>query len=127
MSEASLHKAVCHWLKLRFPMIIFNSDLSGFRLTMGQSIQAKALRSSRAFPDLVIYHRSADGNYSALFLELKQAGTKLLKKDGMTYSTPHIAEQADMLERLEEQGYCAMFAIGIDEAMDIINGYLTEI
>lgn len=41
----------------------------------------------------------------------------------MTANT-HIQEQAEVLKMLESRGYLATFAVGIDEAMAIINWYL---
>lgn len=60
---------------------------------------------------------------SGLFLELKREKTRLKKKDG-TWASPHIAEQAEMLEQLRARGYGAEFAVGFDEAKEIIDNYL---
>lgn len=58
-----------------------------------------------------------------LFLELKKEGTRLKKKNG-EWATEHIAEQAKVLEKLRQRGYCAEFAVGFEEAKRIIDGYL---
>lgn len=58
-----------------------------------------------------------------LFLELKKEGTRLKKKNG-DWATEHIAEQAEVLEKLRQRGYCAEFAVGFDEAKRIIDEYL---
>lgn len=55
-------------------------------------------------------------------IELKKDGTRLKKKNG-EWASDHIAEQAEMLERLEFRGYRAMFAVGFDEAKKIIDLY----
>ena len=70
-AEENLQIAVCNYLRAQYPKVLFNSDLSGIKLTMGQAVKAKKLRSSKGFPDLVIYEPR--GNYHALFLELKRA------------------------------------------------------
>jgi hypothetical protein len=88
MSERTLHKAVCDYLRLNHPYALFNSDLSGAtKLTLGQAVALKSLRSGRGFPDLVIYEPSCTGKYSALFLELKQEGTKLYNKQVSRHAT----------------------------------------
>ena len=125
MTESSLHRAVCDYIRYQYPRVLFNSDLSGIRLTMGQAVQVKRLRSSRAFPDLVIYEPR--GRYHGLMLELKLEGTRLLKRDGESWATPHIQEQARMIEQLEGRGYSAAFACGFEEAKDIIDAYLRMI
>ena len=122
MSERTLHRAVCDYIRLQYPNVIFNSDLSGAgKLTIGQATALKALRSERGFPDLVIYEPRND--YYGLFLELKKDGTKLWKKSRVG-ATPHIEEQAQMLTKLEDKGYKAEFAVGFDEAKTIIDNYL---
>lgn len=60
---------------------------------------------------------------AGLFLELKKEGIRLKKKNG-EWATSHIAEQAKVLERLRDRGYCAEFAIGFDEAKRIIDEYV---
>ena len=121
-SEKSLHFQVCEYLRLQYPNVIFNTDLSGIRLTMGQAVQAKKLRSSNGFPDLVIYEQK--GNWSALMIELKKEGTRLEKKTG-ELADDHIKEQSLMHVNLRNRGYLAQFAIGFEQAKDLIDWYLT--
>ncbi len=122
MSEKSLHRSVCNYLRLQFPGVLFNSDLAGsMRLTIGQAVAMKALRSDRGFPDLAIY--AARKGYHALFIELKKEGEVVFNKKGFPV-TPHIAEQFLIIERLNLQGYKAVFAVGFDQAIKIIKEYL---
>ena len=120
MSEAKEHEQLCTWIKLQYPGVVFNSDLSGIKLTIGQAVKAKKMRSSRAFPDLVIYEQRK--GYNGLFIELKKTGEKLFKRNG-EYKTEHLKEQAEMLEKLTQRGFMAVFAIGFDEAKKIIKDY----
>jgi len=123
MSERTLHRAVCDYIRLQYPNVIFNSDLSGAgKLTIGQATALKALRSGRGFPDLVIYEPRDD--YHGLFIELKQEGTRVWNKK-LAGATPHIEEQIQMLEKLNDKGYAACFAVGFDEAKTIIDNYLS--
>jgi hypothetical protein len=119
--EKDLHRAVCTYLKMQYPNVMFNSDMSGIKLTMGQAVQAKKLRSNQGFPDIVIYEQRC--GYNALFIELKRDGERIYKKDGMLAS-PHLQEQYDCLCMLRERGYEAQFAIGFDQAREIIDQYL---
>ena len=71
-----------------------------------------------------------------LFIELKKEGEKLYPGprshpcnrfksiDGKEYRTQHLCEQADVLKKLRERGYCAEFAVGFEEAKRIIDTYL---
>ena len=124
MSERTLHRAVCDYLRLQYPEVLFNSDLAGAtKLTMGQAVAMKALRSDRGWPDLFIAEPGKRFKYHGLFIELKKEGTKLWKKNGEP-TTPHIAEQVKMLEKLDARGYSVAFAIGFDQAKSIIDNYM---
>ena len=121
-SEEILHEEVARYIRFLYPKVIFNSDMSGVKLTMFQAKKAAKLRSSRAFPDLIVYEPV--DNYKGLFIELKADGVKVFKKDGSLVANKHIKEQAEMIEKLREKGYAAYFACGIDEAIKIIDDYL---
>ena len=62
--------------------------------------------------------------YGGLFIELKRSGTRLTKRDGSP-ATNHIAEQNVTLNKLNQCGYVAKFAVGFDEAKAIIDQYLS--
>lgn len=121
-SEKSLHKAVCDYLRCQYPKVIFNTDLSGIKLTKGQAIQTKSLRSGKGFPDIMIFEPRAGKH--GLFIELKREGEKIFKKDSRLKSE-HLEEQAAMIAKLNERGYYATFCIGMDEAIKVIDWYLT--
>lgn len=124
MSEKTLHKAVCDYLRYQYPGILFNSDLAGAtKLTMGQAVAMKSLRSNRGFPDLSIYEPRK--GYNGLFIELKKEGEAVINKKGFP-STPHIAEQFLIIERLNLKGYKAEFGIGFDSTKQIIDEYLKK-
>ena len=120
-SEAQLHEAVCDYIRLQYPDVLFNSDMSGVKLTMGQAIKAKKLRSSKGFPDLVIYE-PRNGKHG-LFLELKRKGEQLFKKDG-SFKTEHLKDQSEVIAKLNRTNYVALFVIGFEEAKYIIDKYL---
>ena len=122
MTEKSLHRAVCDYLRLQYPFVLFNSDLAGsMRLTIGQATSMKALRSNRGFPDLAIFEPRKQ--YHGLFIELKKEGEKLYNAKGFP-ATFHIFEQLEVLAKLEQRGYKAVFAVGFDQAKKIIDEYL---
>lgn len=131
-SEENLQIQVADYLRLQYPSVLFHSDFgSGIKLTIGQASKQKRLNGGRrAWPDMFIAEPSiqyqADANdydLYGLFLELKKDGTRLKKKDG-SWTSEHIAEQAETLKKLREKGYKAEFAVGFDEAKQIIDEYL---
>jgi hypothetical protein len=120
--EKNVHAQVCQYLKLQYPRAIFNSDLAGLRLTIGQSMQAKRMRSGDGFPDIAIYEPR--GDFSGLFIELKREGETIWLRDNSVTTNDHIREQYGMLKKLNERGFFAVFAIGFDEAKNTIDTYL---
>lgn len=119
--EVNVHRQVCEYIKLQYPKVIFNTDLSGIRLTIGQAVKLKSLRSSRAFPDLVIYEPRY--GFHGMFIELKREGEVIYNKNFQP-ATPHIKEQLDFMLRLRAVGYNAIFCCGFEAAKKEIDEYL---
>lgn len=64
--------------------------------------------------------------YNGLYLELKAEGNSPFKKDGSLKKDEHLEEQEEMLEALRSRGYKAEFAVGFEEAKELIDDYLGE-
>lgn len=132
MSEHELYVLIADYLRLQYPDIIYRFDLAAdLKLSIGQAKKHKRLQRFRGYPDLFIakpkLQQSKDGMpvYThGLFLEIKKEGTKILKKDGELVADKHIREQAKMLQALERRGYRAMFAVGYEQAKQIIDEYI---
>ena len=135
--EELLHLKVCDYLRKNYPDVLFRTDFSsGMKMTPGQAAKHKKFQKSRAWPDLFIAESGVvefkeDGliahlRKNGMFLELKADGVKLYKKDGTFRKNKHIKEQVEMLDKLNESGYYARFAVGYDEAIRIITNYLGE-
>ena len=118
--EESLQIAVSRYLKLQYPDVIFTSESSGIRLTIGQSVKAKKCRSEKKLPDVMIFEPR--GDYSGLLIELKVKPVAL--KDGSLSKDKHIQAQNAMLTRLRIKGYCAFFAVGFEVAKTLIDEYM---
>lgn len=125
MSEIETHKAVVMHLRAKYPKVLFHSDFgSGVKLTQGQANVNKAIQKKRGWPDLFL--PEPRGNFHGLFLELKKEGAQPFKKGGDLKDDDHLREQNEWLEELRERGYHAQFAVGLDEAVAIIDAYLSQ-
>lgn len=133
MRELDLQAQVADYIRLQYPDVIFHSDFgSGIKLTMGQAIKQKRLNGGRrSWPDMFIAKaklmQTKDGLpfvKHGLFLELKKDGVRILKRDGSLVADEHIREQAKMLQALERNGYEARFAVGFDQAKQVIDNYI---
>lgn len=123
MNEAELQKQVAIYIRMQYPDVIFHSDFgSGVKLTPWQARMQKMQNGGRrAWPDMMIAEPM--GNYHGLFIELKREGSRLKKQNG-EWASSHIAEQNIMLNELSNKGYKAEFAIGFEQALDLIDDYL---
>lgn len=136
--EAILHQKICDYLRLQYPNVLFRTDFAaGIKMTMGQAAKHKRLQSVRAWPDLFIAeprdkwtmslatHEETITKYSGLFIEIKAAN--IYKKDGYTLlANQHVLDQQKVLKQLQDKGYMAVFAVGFDEASEIIDSYLQK-
>lgn len=129
MKESELQVLVADYIRVRYPDALFHSDFgSGIKLTPGQAMKQKRQNGGRrAWPDMFIAEPHLDTTIlkisAGLFLELKKEGTRLKKKNG-EWANDHIAEQALVLEELRKRGYVAEFAVGFDQAKELIDKYL---
>ena|ERR1017187_9929130 len=126
--EESLQLFLAKYMQMKYPNVIFQSDIaSGMRLTIGQAIKAKHMRSGRGQPDLIIMEPC--GKYHALCIELKNQVSDVYLKDGITISdaksSDHVREQSEMLKRLCDKNYFAVFGFGRDHCMKIIDDYMS--
>lgn len=133
MSEAEIQANVALYLRMQYPDVLFRSDFgAGAKLRPWQAkVQKMQNGGRRAWPDMFIAEpapRCIDGSWDyewhGLFLELKKEGTRLKKKNG-GWASEHIAEQANVLKELREKGYKADFAVGFDQAIQVIDRYLS--
>lgn len=135
--EELLHLKVCDYLRKNYPDVLFRTDFSsGMKMSPGQAAKHKKFQKSRAWPDLFIAESGVvefkeDGliahlRKNGMFLELKADGVKLYKKNGEMVANKHYREQAEMLKKLRSNRYAAYFAVGYDQAIQIITDYLGE-
>lgn len=124
--EDSLQISISKYLQYKYPKVIFTAESAGMNRNVVQASKDKQLRSSRGLPDMMIFQPTE--KYHGLFLELKQAGTSIIckigERKGFLVSKEHIQEQHAILLDLRNKGYYAEFAVGIDEAMKIIDKYM---
>lgn len=130
--EEQIQLALVQYIRYQYPDVLFRSDAAGFKLSVGQAKKMKVLNGGiRAWPDLFIAKpklmQGKDGLpifKHGLFIELKKDGTKILKKDGDLIADKHIREQAKVLRLLERAGYQASFAVGFEQAKQIVDDYI---
>lgn len=121
-SELDVHSAVCKYLKLKQCMFI--SDFAaGIKMSQGMAMRQKSQKSDHDWPDILVFEPR--GIYHGLCIELKRDRDSLYNKDGTMKKSEHLTAQLTCLNLLNQKGYYACFACGLDEAMKLIDEYLS--
>jgi len=126
VTEKDVHTAVCKYLDVQYPDVIYLSDPSGMRVTIGLQMELKRKRCKRyKIPDLIILHPNK--TYKGLVIEIKTDLSKVVTKSGDLRKDKHTQEQNRTLEKLQQLGYAAIFAAGFDHAKRAIDLYFKNI
>jgi len=125
-AEAGLSEKTAEYLRKQYPEILFNMDvLAGINLSLPQGVKAKKQGKTKSWPDVFI--ATARHGYHGLFIEQKRHGERIYQVNQPDkYASEHVEAQALMLERLQDEGYYAAFAVGFSETKALIDWYLGE-
>lgn len=127
MTEAAIYEALARYINLQYPGLVYHFDGSGINNPSKYSRAMYSRLNGRAYPDLFVaatmLRSGAVSAYHGLFIEIKREGTRLVKRDG-TWADKHMEEQAAMLDALNREGYAAVFGVGLDQCIEIIDAYM---
>lgn len=125
MTRSAEHQhqvAVVQWFDLAHPRLsgrlVASANGAHLAGSYRQAARLKAAGMAVGFPDLFL--PVARGSWHGLAIEMKRPATTLDRAGIVS------REQADWLEFLRNQGYCALACFGVDEAIDVISRYLTK-
>ena len=110
---------LCDYIKETYPDVVFTSDQSGIRVGQGLANKLKRLRSGNKIPDFSM--DEPRGGYYGFKLELKATGNNPFRKNGMIKNDEHLRGQYKMLLNLYSKGYYTCFAVGYEQAKELID------
>lgn len=126
--ETDLYQQLAQYMNLRHPTVAYHFDLAGVWTPSYGIRNLYGRLNVRGWPDLFIAKTALMPGtvnlYYGLFLELKQAGVRIRKVRDGTWANDHVAEQAAQLDVLQDAGFVAQFAVGYDQAVELIESYL---
>ena len=122
--EQEIHIAICQYIRNKYPDVLFSSESGGIRVSMGLAKKLKLMRSCDKLPDLMIFEPRKQ--YKGLFLEIKKDDVTIYKKGGGFTSNEHIIGQRNILHKLNEKGYLALFVVGYDHAIQVLEYYFSD-
>lgn len=120
-SEKQIHTNVCEYLRINYPDLIFTSDPSGIKSSMGVVMDVQRKVSKHKIPDLLIFEPNSQ--YSAAFFEIKRSVGDLYLKSGKL-KNDHVKAQQQTIDLLLSKGYFATFTIGFEGTIQTIEKYL---
>ncbi len=123
-SEDILHKQIAYYLRVYYPNVMWRTDFAaGIKMSIYQAKKHKSLQMCKAWPDLAIVKPMR--GFNGLFIELKKDQSEVFLKDGISLrKDEHIQEQSELLKKLMNEGYLAVFGCGFDHSKAIIDNYL---
>lgn len=135
--EDRTQKQVSSFMRRKYPNVVFTSEQSGLFTGdgYGLAMNLKSTRSNHTHLDMFV--SEPRGGYFGMYLELKKEGEHIYKLDGgfikqtekkivmgVKIEVDHLEEQRNSIDLLRSKGYLCFFAIGLDNAMRIIDDYM---
>jgi hypothetical protein len=122
--EFILQKAVCNYLNVKYPDVLFLSDtIASLRLTTPQQVRNKSIQKQGfKCPDLLILEPNR--HYKGLFIELKIKSP--FKKNGELYVDEHLQGQQKSMQELTDKGYLCFFKWEFDDIKELIKWYMSN-
>jgi hypothetical protein len=122
--EEDMQMALAKYIMLKYPDVIFTAEASGVRTSYVQAAKMKMMRSNGSHLDMIILEPR--GLYAGCILELKHQDKTPFLLDGSISKSQHVQAQAAMMERLRKKGYYSSFAVGLDQALKLIDRYMNQ-
>jgi hypothetical protein len=117
-NETKEHRLVCKHILKYHPSVFYQSDYFSF-LSYKSRLSLGVMRKTGS-PDLFIAKRNPYHN--GLYIEMKANGTKLFNRNGTLKST--MKPQSEVLLKLRNEGFAALFCVGANDAIFAIEQYL---
>ena len=113
--ESLDQQAFFQWLKILYPEVysLSTANGAGGKRNIREAARLKAEGLKKDFPDISIYWPIHP--FHGLFIEMKDKAT----------GRATLGQKEKVLE-LNRAGYCARFAFGLDEAINIATAYLEQ-
>jgi CRISPR/Cas system CSM-associated protein Csm4 (group 5 of RAMP superfamily) len=123
--EENIHNEVCRYLDLQYPNVMYITDLSGIKLTMGQAVQSKKQRCKK-FKLLDLNILQPSNGYFGLCIEIKKDVSEAFTMKGDVRNNEHIQAQNKSIRHLNGLGYNAHFGCGFDHCKQLIDNYFNN-
>ena len=123
--EFKLQQNVCKYLQIKYPNVLFFSDtIANVKLNVYQGARNKSIQKNGfKMPDLVILQPNY--YHAGLLIELKIKSP--YKQNGELLANEHLQGQQRSMDELNKLGYKALFSVGYDQTIEIIDEYMSHV
>lgn len=126
--EATDHKMLCKYMKLKYKGVLWRSDMSG--LPLSKAVAATYWRDYAEYtslPDWCCYAHCRDW-FVGLQIEIKVDGFDLAGvldgRCGSKQKQKHHREQLERIWDFRKLGWCCGFGVGFDNCRNILDAYM---
>jgi hypothetical protein len=136
VKEDKLQEQISSYMRRKYSSVVFTSEQSGL-YSSGYELARKLKATRSGHVHLDMFFSEARGGYFGMYLELKKEGEHIYRLDGgfvkqtekkivmgAKIEFDHLEEQRNSIDLLRSKGYLCFFAIGLDNAMRIIDDYM---
>lgn len=109
-------------MKLQYPKVIFYSEPSGLRVTIGLATQLKALRSKHKLLDMTI--DCPNKRYHGIRIDFKAESP--YKKDNSLVADKLIKSQYETMLEYDSLGFLALFIWKFDDFKELLDYYMKD-
>lgn len=122
--ESKEQGSIAGYLKKYHPDIMFQTTTPEGKKELWQQNQIKKNNSHSGYPDTNIL--AARAGYNGLMIENKALGTKIFQiRQPNRFASEHLANQYNTHLKLRKQGFAVYFAVGVTDAVKILEAYLS--
>lgn len=122
--EEGIQIKLFEYLAKKHPNVVALSEPSGLRVSQGMAKKLKRMRSADVHLDVYILQPTQ--KYAGLILELKAKDIFKKTNPSQLLANKHHQDQLATINKLNKLGYYATFAIGYDQAVNVIEDYLNN-
>lgn len=117
-AEQKEHIVICKYLAIKYPNLLWWHTPNESKKTPFERFLFSEMGGKAGVSDFIILEPNS--KYKGLFIELKASNKKIFKKDGSCY----YESQNKFIKQCNERGFFACFAVGYEDAINIIENYL---
>lgn len=123
MTRKRIFESVLAVMSKNYSDILIQTNFSTrIRANIIDILRNKSIIEPKTFPDIFI--AEPRNGFHGLFIEIRTDARCVHKKDGSMKNTRNVKKASEMLQKLRQRGFLAMYGFGYTNTIAIIEEYL---